>query len=405
MASKSMANPGGGPNGMSIQPPGTASVQRKASSPTEKQPSPQPTIEPIQRQSSASSSGAVVQRFPWGKSIAGVAGAVGLGLMFTNPLAALVGGLLGGAAGHWYDTKPQAPQGPAPQRPNNMTDTQVPFPEDIADHTDRLAPNTTYNQLSNMEQQFLGINVNQDQMTSRLHPQTLNDLGMGLGALTGQADDGRGQTKMSPQGQAHDAYELQRLIYEGATAGASKTHENHQHQTEILGELHHQPNHRLALANDVQQGTAKDTLYLELNQEIQPLVNHYQQQYAQDNTFQMPALLRGYLRRLDANFRTRNPQYPGQAQAGTYEHLVDAYVRSGRRVVFADSPFAKGIPHNSNFEHDREASMNQAMYENIVADQAQNASSYTVLTGQAHVGNNRHGLHTITGLKDRLGIA
>jgi hypothetical protein len=44
------------------------------------------------------------------------------------------------------------------------------------------------------------------------------------------------------------------------------------------------------------------------------------------------------------------------------------------------------------------------MHERITQDQVQNPSSYTVLTGQAHVGNNRHGLHKVIGLKDRLGI-
>ena len=290
-----------------------------------------------------------------------------------------------------------------------MTDTPVPYPEDVDEHQDLLGIDATnkqvkHNALSPTEQQFLGLQTQDHQMTSRLHPQTLNDLGMKLSRLTDAEDTSRGQTKMSPQGQAYDAYKYKQLVYGGASASATKTHQNHPHTTEIIGESHHLPHHRQRLIQDLQEGKAKNALYLELNQDIQPLVNHYHQQYAQDKATPMPPLLRGYLRGVDNNFRTHNSDYPGRGQSGTYEHLVDEYVKANTHVVFADSPHAKGIPHDQNFEYNREAAMNQALYERITTDQAQNPSSYTVLTGQAHVGNTRHGLHRIIGLKDRLGI-
>lgn len=367
--------------------------------------------EPVVQQQ-ASSKSTVIQRFPWGKSI-GVPALGILGNFIAPGIGGFIGAGIGALAGHYYDTSPTKPKGNAPQKPNNMTDVHVNsqyFHDDVDDHKDRLgADNTDYNGLSNFEQQYLGINTQNNTMTSSLHPQTLNDLGMRLNTLTGIADDSRGQQQMSPQGRAHDTYTSKKLIYDGATAGKSKTHANHPHAKEVLGELHHLPDKRQKLANDLQQGNAKDSLYLELNQEIQPLVDHYKHQYAQDNTTQMPKLLKGYLKRIDDNFRLQNQrnqeqqQYPAQGQAGTYEHLVDSHVKAGKNVVFADSPYVKGLPHDKNFEYNREAGMNQAMYEKITQDQNQNPSSYTVLTGEAHVGNNRHGLQKITGLKDRLG--
>lgn len=366
----------------------------------------------VSQQQSIATTSTVVQRFPWGKSIGVPALSTGLGLLgnFIAPgiggyVGAAAGALIGGVAGHWHDTLPTKPKGTAPVKPANMTDTRVQYEDDVEDHSDRLgADHTSYDNLSNTEQQFLGIQTQNNQMTSSLHPQTLDDLGMRLSTLTGVADDSRGQTKMSPQGQAHDAYKYKKLVYDGASAGATKTHANHQHAKELVGESHHLPDKRQKLIQDLQQGKGKDSLYLELNQEIQPLVNHYRQQYAQDNTTPMPKLLKGYLQRVDGNFRQHNDQYPAQGQAGTYEHLVDEHVKANKNVVFADSPYAKGIPHDKNFEHNREAAMNQSMYERITEDQTQNPSSYTVLTGEAHVGNKRHGLHKVTGLKDRLGF-
>jgi hypothetical protein len=365
----------------------------------------------VQTQNTNSTS-AVVQRFPWGKSIGIPALSTGLGVLgnFIAPgiggyVGAAAGTLIGGVAGHWLDTLPSKPKGIAPAKPVNMTDTHVPYPVDVDDHKDRLgADHTTHNNLSTAEQQFLGINTQHNQMTSSLHPQTLNDLGMRLSTLTGVGDASRGQTKMSQQGQAHDAYKYKKLVYDGASASATKTHSNHPHAKEIIGESHHLPNKRQQLIQDLQQGNSKDSLYLELNQEIQPLVNQYRQQYAQNPMTPMPKLLKGYLQRVDGNFRQHNQQYPAQGQAGTYEHLVDEHVKANKNVVFADSPHAKGIPNDKNFKHNREAAMNQSLYEKITEDQAQKSSSYTVLTGAAHVGNNRHGLHKIIGLKDRLGF-
>lgn len=359
------------------------------------------TKQVVQRQITNSTSG-IVQRFPWGKSIGVPLLSAGLGAVGNHfapgiggYVGAAAGALIGGIAGHWYDKK----------KPANMTDAKIQHEDDVEDHKDRLgADRTNFKSLSKVEKDFLGIKTHKKQMTSSLHPQTLNDLGMRLSGLTGVADEGRGQTKMSPQGQAYDASKYKKLLHDGAAAGATKTHENHPHSKELLGELHHLPDQRQKLVQDLQKGKGKDSLYLELNQEIQPLVDHYRKQHAKDPKTPMPKLLKGYLQRVDGNFRQHNDKYPEPGESGTYEHLVDEHVKANKNVVFADSPHAKGIPHDKDFEHNREATMNQSLYERITQDQAKKPSSYAVLTGQAHVGNMRHGSRKITGLKDRLGF-
>ncbi len=320
------------------------------------------------------------------------------GMYWWAPYAA-VGGVLGliGLYAWWNSGKKQPPP--------NLTD--VKFDEKYAKDDMKEA----FDGIPPEELKLLEIQASGDRITSPHHPDLLASIGSPVKRLKGAESS---DELMSKEGIKYDRQEADRLVKAAQVKKGEGIHKARKNSA-VIGEYHDSTKDKADLVRLLadKHSDQKRTLYIEIIKEMQPLIDHWQEQLTKDDSAEMPVSLARYIKKLDDMMDKYDVSGDSDRieiekdPLGTYSNIIRAAAKAGIRIVGMDSLHAKNMEARGKDpdSYKRAAAMNQSAFEIIKEDQEKNPSEYLVYTGHAHVDKQRYKDHPdLLGLTDRLGV-